>query len=241
MTAPAGVPAPDDGRRELKFVFSDPDVDGLRELLVGGGVRPIRFGPSRVSRVSSLYFDDHRLSSCRESLAGVPRRAKLRLRWYDEPFPTRTAFFELKRRVGMRVHKRRAELAIGSDLQRMDHAELVDRLEREVWDEAAAWLALRGLPTLLVAYRREHFLDPDTGIRITLDYDVEAAGQLWDPGPVREPAERLDGLVVVEVKTATWRPEAVRRLLHPLAPRLARCSKYLRGCQAQGLLPGSDV
>ena len=48
---------------------------------------PIAFGAGEVSLVSSIYFDDDQLNSCRESLAGVNRRTKVRLRWYDRPLP----------------------------------------------------------------------------------------------------------------------------------------------------------
>ena len=45
----------------------------------------------------------------------------------------------------------------------------------------------------------------------------------------------LDRLAVVEVKTLPADEHQVRRLLFPLKPRLARCSKYVHCCLADGL------
>jgi hypothetical protein len=209
-------------------------VPSLREAL-SGNARPVAYGPEPVSWVRSLYFDDHRLSSCRESLAGVSHRAKLRLRWYDEPFATRRAFLELKRRHGWRIRKQRVPLALDVPLEECSHARLRDALASCGDAEHEAWLALRGFPSLLVGYRRQHFVEVDGDARITLDWDVRCTAQSGASRLRRGPEQRHAGLTVVEVKTSGAKAADVRRLLHPLAPRLARCSKYVQGCLATGL------
>ena len=227
-------------RRELKFVFPGPDPRTLRDVL-RANARPVAYGDQRVSSVHSLYFDDHRLSSCRESIAGIPRRAKLRLRWYDEPFARETAFLELKRRNGWLIRKQRLALELGLPLEELGVRGLLAGLDRCAEPEQVAWLGLRGLPTLLVDYQREHFIDRESDTRITLDWDVHCTAQTGARAPHRGAEATLAGLVIVEVKTPATSAADVRRLLHPLAPRLARCSKYVHGCSATGLMDEHEV
>jgi hypothetical protein len=229
--APDGVTAQ---RRELKFVFDSSGVDALRDVLEMNAQRVI-FGDGPVSRVSSIYFDDFRLSSAAESLAGVSRRVKLRLRWYDEDFARRGLFFEVKRRSGQVISKDRTPLRAADAIDRIPYHELTAQLGEVLAPEPAALLSLRPIPTTLVAYRREHFRDRDSPIRLTLDYDIESFSQLGLQRPARSGGVALDRLAVLEVKTPPADEQHVRRLLFPLKPRLARCSKYLHCCMADGL------
>lgn len=228
----------DDGvtaeRRELKFVFPAHSVDALRDLLEVNA-RRVRFGKGNVSRVSSVYFDDHRLTSCAESLSGIARRVKLRLRWYDADLPERSAFFEVKRRLAHVIHKARTRIELPVPLARFAYRELVPGLLPLLDPEAAAMLAIRCQPTTLVSYHREHFHDPESAARLTLDYDIEGFSQLGLRVPSRIARTALDRLAVVEVKVRPGEEGDVRRLLYPLTPRLARCSKYVHCCLADGM------
>lgn len=233
------APGPlDDGvtadRRELKFVFPGQSVADLRGIL-SVNAEPIRFGSGDVSRVNSIYFDDYHLSSCAESLAGVSRRVKLRLRWYDEEFAARTLFFEAKRRSGQKTSKERTPLEALKSLGDIPYGELLSGIAPALDEETSVLLGMRSDPVALVCYRREHFRCPGSGIRITLDYDIEAFMQLGNDRPRRDSRVALDGLVVVEVKTSEKELPQVRAALHPLTPRLARCSKYVQCCLADPL------
>jgi hypothetical protein len=218
-------------RRELKFVFPGHAVAGLRDIL-SVNARPIRFGSGDFSAVNSIYFDDHRLSSCAESLAGVSRRVKLRLRWYDRDFSAGRLFFETKRRSGQTTSKERTALEALVPLDRIRYADLVPQIAAALDERAEALLAMRPNPTAIVSYRREHFRYAGTSIRITLDYDIEAFMQEGCERPRRDCRVSLDGLAVVEVKTSEADLPEVRAALHPLTPRLVRCSKYVQCCLA---------
>ena len=113
-------------RREVKFALPLADLEKLRTILEVNLRRQVFAGKS--SHVSSIYFDDHGLSACHENINGVEKRGKLRLRWYDGS--DQKFFFEVKRRIGSVLDKRR--LAIESaepfGLQRFDFFE--DRFSR---------------------------------------------------------------------------------------------------------------
>ncbi len=221
-------------RRELKFVFDGSCVDTLRNILEVNAKR-VSFGEGPVSTVNSIYFDDHRMTSCAESLAGISRRVKLRLRWYDEAFAQRGLFFEVKSRIGQIISKDRTPLEAADAIDRIPYHELHAWLQHELAAGPAALLGLRPIPTTLVTYRREHFLDRDSSIRLTLDYQIVGFSQLGSSRPIRDSRVSLDRIAVVEVKTLPEDDVHVRRLLFPLKPRLARCSKYVHCCLADGL------
>ncbi len=72
-------------RREVKFTVPGADLGKLRDILDVNCRRLVHNDP--ISTVRSIYFGDVRLSACQANLAGVGRRQKLRLRWYDSLEP----------------------------------------------------------------------------------------------------------------------------------------------------------
>ena len=217
-------------RRELKFTFPHADVAELGVLLEVNARRVV-FGAGPVSRVNSIYFDDERVTSAQESLAGAARRTKLRLRWYDRPLADGAAFFEDKDRRGLNISKQRVGLRTATPLADCTYRQLIDDLDRLLDDEQGALLRLRCEPVVLVSYKRQHFRDPASGIRLTLDYDIVGYDQLGLPRPARRFGVALADAVVVEVKAPPALIGAVPALLHPLRPRVTRFSKYVECCQ----------
>jgi hypothetical protein len=216
-------------RREMKFACPGADPRKLFAILEPN-TRPVAFGAEPVSRVSSLYFDDDRLASARESLHGVSRRVKLRLRWYDQPLPDGRVFFEAKRRAGAYIVKDRFALRLAASLGRVDALELVDRLAAVLPEPQATLLRLRPVPTTLVSYRRRHFRDPESGVRITVDWDIAGYDQLGGRRIARTFPAPLHDVVVIEAKASMVDEKHVTRLLYPLKPRVTRSSKYVQCC-----------
>lgn len=200
----------------------------------------IRFGTADESRVHSIYFDDDQLSSCEESLAGISRRTKLRLRWYDADLSTGPAWFEVKRREGTMVRKLRTPLRLPAPMSEMGYGALMAALHAAMPEAHAAALALRSRPTMLVSYRRRHFRDPSTGMRLTLDHDISGMDQRSAVAPTRRFAVPIPDLVLVEAKVKPGDEPALRRLLAPMQPRPTRSSKYLTCCAHMGWCSLSD-
>ena len=92
---------------------------------------------------------------------------------------------------------------------------------------------------VIVEYERSYFEAKGGSARITLDRDLVFYSQVGRLRPIRLFPVRAPEILIVEVKTPGDGEEALRELLHPLAPRVTRSSKYVLGCQAIGLLPGS--
>lgn len=220
-------------RHEYKFLFRRRHLDLLQAVLATNA-RPIRFGQAYESRVSSIYFDSDSLAGCRESLAGVSPRTKVRLRWYDHDWPDHTCWLETKRKKGTFVTKHRSPVELGPQLDSLGYGDLVERLKAAASIGERGWLETRSMPTVLVSYRRRHYRDPDSTVRLTLDYDVTGADQVGRQGPSRRSSVPVRDLVIVEVKASPQDVGDVQRLLYPLKPRLARLSKYVQCCTRMG-------
>ena len=220
-------------RREMNFAFGEGEVGRLHTVLELNA-QEVRFGPGNLSHVHSIYFDDDRLGSCRESLDGVSRRTKVRLRWYDQPMAGETVFFELKHRRGYNVSKRRVPLRLGRPLGSIPYQELADRLLDVLDEECAFWLRTRRQPVVLVSYKRRHFRDPLSGVRLTLDWDLACCEQLGLARPSTRFPRGIRSMTLVEAKAGEVDEARVRGLLFPLRPRLTRNSKYVQCCMSLG-------
>lgn len=218
-------------RRELKFELAAADYRKLDPILRLNHRSVAYAGPE--SLVHSVYFDDPRLGSCAESVAGVGRRGKLRLRWYDAPRPGETAFFEIKRRVGELLDKRRFPVTATAGLAGVSYRDLVTGLLGLLPGDARELLAARRMPVVLVRYRRRHYRDrrPGSPVRLTLDREITVFDQLGAAAPRTRFGARLGDRVVLEIKCPPGWPASPPRLLHPLRPRRTRCSKYVLACR----------
>ena len=108
-------------RREVKFTLPGADLGKLRNVLEVNCRRLVHNDP--ISTVRSIYFDDVRLSACQANLAGVGRRQKLRLRWYDSLKPGRHFFFEIKWRNNRITGKHRLQLQAAEPLTEMSYCD----------------------------------------------------------------------------------------------------------------------
>jgi len=225
------------GRLELKFAFPNGDLGQLRALLEGC-CRRLQHGEARASMVRSVYFDDATLATCRANLAGIPRRRKLRLRWYDSRLPEREAHLEVKWRRGNLTGKHRFLVRGSRPLAESAPDELVAELLEHVPSPQREALALHPEAAALIEYRREHFLADDPRVRLTLDSDITGYDMIGRRRFDLRHGESLAGLVVLEVKCPPALRAEVPRVLAPCAPRRTRSSKYVQVCQQLGLVPG---
>jgi hypothetical protein len=224
-------------RTEVKFALPRADL-GKLETILEVNCRRVSYR-NRTSRVVSLYFDDHRLSACRENVDGSSQRAKLRLRWYDDPFPRGDLFLEIKRRRGQASSKERHPLPLATALQSVSIRETAKALARSLPEAPSEALLARPEAIVIVEYERSYFEVAGGALRITLDSDLVFYSQLGGLRPSRRFPVRARDVVILEAKTSVAGEDRIRELLHPLEPRVTRSSKYVLGCQAIGLLPGT--
>jgi hypothetical protein len=231
------MPSSEAERNELKFALPRADL-GKLEAILEVNCRRVSYR-NRTSRVASLYFDDPNLGACRENLDGTSRRSKLRLRWYDDPFPRDELFFEIKKRRGRATTKERHPLSLAAPLESVTVRETVKALARMLPQSLSEALLARSEAIVLVEYERHYFEAAGGGLRLTLDSDLAFYSQLGRLRPSRRFPVVEKGVVILEAKGPEEADERIRELLHPLEPRATRSSKYVLGCQATGILPGA--
>lgn len=221
-------------RKEIKFTFPHADVGKLRGLLDANCRRLVYH--HRVSTVRSIYFDDAALSACWANLDGLGRRHKLRVRWYDALRPAGVFFLEIKWRRTRVTGKHRWRLESEPGLEQLSYREIVRGLQAVIPPDLLGQVFAYCEPVVLVQYRREHFASADGRVRITLDYDLTYYDQVGKSRISTSFPRRQERLVVIEGKTPIGREAELQQLFFPLRARMSRCSKYVEGCRALGLV-----
>lgn len=180
--------------------------------------------------VSSLYYDTPRLDSYHEKIDGDFIKTKCRLRWYDPDVAAdpgrRTAFLEIKHKIGQGRRKSRNRIVLDRDwlaTAALDHPRFLEILSGNA-PSLGEWLPSGLLPAAVVRYRRRRFVCPFTLSRICLDSAIgleRINGRLLPRlGPVTL------GTVVLEIKDggAAQIPWLAR--LHAAGIRQRSFSKY---------------
>jgi SPX domain protein involved in polyphosphate accumulation len=218
-------------RYEVKYCIP-PDVRSALEPQVRAHMQLDSHGRAERGRyqVDSLYFDSPDWGAYHEKMAGLFRRKKLRLRFYDnglEPL-----VLEVKGRVNNIVIKER--LAINES-----HCNRVLRGLRlyeeeghpvvQTYNRYATNYEVR--PRLLIEYWRKAYVAPlQANLRITFDthVTVQRRSRLDDAGGVRYPMF-YPHLTVLEIKFAHVMPEWVYQLVRRVSLVGQSVSKYCIG------------
>lgn len=210
---------------ELKYLLPSGRAGILRSALERR-CRPDPRYPEGI--VASIYYDSLRLHSLREKIDSDYLKTKIRVRWYEDAATGEAvgeAFAEAKHRIGSRRNKFRRSLEVRASWlakQRLTRREL-----------RALPLALPGgnlslqqplFPLIVVRYRRLRYVEPYSGVRISLDMAI-------GPGAVNplfaaRRSERKLPVAVLEVKGKSRRLPANLRWIRGLGCRRASFSKY---------------
>jgi len=132
------------------------------------------------SIVSSIYFDSFSLNSFREKLDGDYLKTKYRIRWYGpsdtQQSSTSSAVAQVKRKIGNRRLKESLPLDLAPsrlDDCSLGSSELIEY--RRYFDTMNSPPETALFPVVLVRYRRKRYLEQSSGLRVCIDYDINAA------------------------------------------------------------------
>ena len=214
-------------RFERKF-FILPKNIGFAYTLLRQVCRPDKEFPQ--SRVNSLYFDTADLDEHMRSASGDYKKDKIRIRWYDGITDNQAmvpVYIELKSRQGFTSSKQRQKFLVPST------SLMPEQLGSGIIDKSVLIDTLAGFgfflekpvqPVIMISYRRYRFNEMQTGVRVSLDYDIRAQAVAIELGR-REREVRLPG-GVIEVKGPNLElPKTLRRMRF-LDTDWARFSKY---------------
>lgn len=163
-------------RYEMKYVISESRAAAIAQF-VEPYLKPDRYcrsQPGGCYPIVSLYLDSDNLQLCRESLGGLLKRFKLRIRSYtdDSDYPR---FFEIKRRANTSIIKSRAAVS-PHDVAALLSGQFVppmrnDKTGTDALKQFQLYMKSVGAsPKVLVRYMRQAYEgDGENRIRVTFD------------------------------------------------------------------------
>lgn len=175
MSTKSPLPEPD---RERKFSATLAEVP-FAEALLECRCDPDGKHPEGV--IHSIYFDSAGLRAYGEKDNGELLKRKVRLRWYGgegtgaggDASSRVPAFLEVKDRFGPSRDKLRMDVEIPRSWTR-DDVSLDQPVFTEFARERLDWLTPDWTPVARISYRRRRYVCPESGLRVSLDWDIRA-------------------------------------------------------------------
>lgn len=160
---------------ETKFVLNNSAADTIIRWLQ---CRCRLDGKFDTGIVSSIYYDTHKWRFLREKINSDYLKTKIRLRWYsdiDSGEPGEDSFIEAKYKTGAR----RAKVRVKTDISGkwLNNVNLDDqKLLKVPGLLRGEGVAVGGglFPAFTITYKRRRFIEPVTGARLSIDYDISA-------------------------------------------------------------------
>ena len=224
-------------RQELKFWLPEPVAERVHLFAAPFVEQDQAAGHLGRQRVTSLYFDTPGLDFYRSHVASAADRFKLRVRYYGDR-PGATVFFEVKRKVGRVVDKRRA-LVPSADVAGLLAGTPASSppLEGAQAEHLRRFLYLmnlhRATPKLVLTCSRSSYWSRESWdkARATLDrqisFQVTSPATLFgDPGRFRLAPVPGPG-ALLELKFSEHLPWWMNDLANRLAPYRIAYSKYV--------------
>ncbi len=178
-------------------------------------------------RITSLYFDDLADSCLHDTVDGVNRRSKYRIRIYNDSLDL--IKLEVKTKRDNRIMKT-AKTITREQMESLMRGECIEDSASAADPAMLFNLAIRmqGLrPKVIVAYERKAYVYEPGNVRITFDRNVRANGCVEDFGRRNRSYDFLREYdKVLEVKYDEFIPDFLLQLLETGSMRQSAYSKY---------------
>ncbi|MBR5090730.1 MAG: polyphosphate polymerase domain-containing protein [Ruminiclostridium sp.] len=222
-----------DLRHEWKHEINLSDMTAIRQRL-----RAVAYPDSHAVDgkyfIRSLYFDDLYDTALREKIAGVNRREKFRIRYYNRDktlihLEKKSKFNGLGSKASAVLTEQQALDITNGDIDELGKSE--QPLLRELYSK----MRYGGLrPKTIVDYTREPFIFPAGNVRVTLDYDIRtglACTDFLNTECVTIPA--ANSPIILEVKWDAYLPDIIKDAVQLEGRHTSSFSKY-EACRLYG-------
>lgn len=214
-------------RVEDKYNCTEPELYMLQQRMEAV-LRPDsnEGGPEGYS-IISLYFDDLRDSCLQDTVDGVNRRSKYRIRIYNDSLET--IKLEVKTKKDSRILKRSKNIS-RKQMESLMHGECI--ADSDSTEDPATLFNLainaQGLrPKVIVAYERKAYVYEPGNVRITFDRNVRASSRVAMFGQKNICYDFLQEYdKVLEVKYDEFIPDFLVQLLEVGNMQQSAYSKY---------------
>ena len=209
-------------RFETKYLISRDMALAMKKFLNTRNISVDKYG---LSTIQSLYFDTFNDLLVLRSLEHTLYKEKLRLRCYGKANDSSKLYLEIKKKSLGIVYKRRIETNY-KDYQ--DFINFYLYYDGQIGNELNYfrdyYKTLR--PKILMLYEREAFVDPNSDLRITFDYDIRYRAYDLKPSSNINGKKLVGDYVLMEIKTAYSYPLWLARFLSDNKIYKTSFSKY---------------
>ena len=182
--------------------------------------------------IHSLYFDDYKDTSLYATEAGLSKRYKWRIRYYNNEL--NYIVLERKEKEESRCHKKSCILTI-EEYQKIiqgDITELVYDTKKELIKELARDILLYNYePKVIIDYERIAYVEEATNVRITFDMKISSSYELEQflEGDYTKYYLNQSGMNILEVKFDDILPSYIRNIVESYNFQQTSFSKYYYG------------
>ena len=216
-------------RHELKYAVSYTDYLAIRKRLRMIMKPDPHASADGLYRIRSIYFDNSDDKALKEKLAGLEKREKFRIRYYNDDF----SFITLEKKMKIGDLCLKYDAAITEEECRKildgDIAWMKDHPEGLIQEMYAKMIYQRLRPRVLVSYVREPYIYPPGNVRVTFDSRIRTSlfhrefltEEVSDISATDTPKDML-----LEVKYDAFLPEIIQDLIQVKGIRQQAFSKY---------------
>jgi len=161
-------------RHEVKYVLPRSKVDICRSYFDHSCAYDPAFYENTIK---SVYFDTFTLSLLKQKENSTYYKYKVRLRWYEEKDGSlsKNAWLEIKTKFGTRTLKKRIKIDIDVDALNKEPMKTAEKLNLSDYLLDEGLPEFHGIiPVCCIQYKRCRYIDMMGGLRISVDYDIEA-------------------------------------------------------------------
>lgn len=218
-------------RHEQKYICSSSQIKHLHNVLQT--FLPVDSHQNGTYHIKSLYFDTIDNRCLQESLDGVAKRSKYRLRYYDKQiqkvkFECKSSLFSLKQKRFVWLNQKQAESVLSaSDDSVFFSAPLLNEFYCLKKTEDMR-------PKIIVDYNRTAFVLENLNVRITLDQNITCSLDTKSFLSNTTSGKNIlpDNVSVLEVKFDDILPRYITEILSVENLEQTAFSKYVQACLA---------
>lgn len=219
-------------RNEWKYILNNQDLSLLKSRI--DEVMELDPHTPKKGRylIHSLYFDDYKDISLYATDAGLSKRFKWRIRYYDEDLTY--IVLERKEKLESRCHKKSCRLTL-EEYKKIVSGNITDILydtdKKLIKELARDMLIYNYKPKVIIDYERIAYVEEITNVRITFDMKISASYDLdhFLEGDYTKFYVQKLGENLLEIKFDDILPSYIKNIVESYGFKQGSFSKYYYG------------
>ena len=221
-------------RNEWKYICKESDLARLNERISGVLELDCNSGVDGRYEIHSVYFDDFKNTCMMDNNAGINERYKYRIRYYGRNVDILR--LERKEKLNNKCHKQSCKILPDTFTKLLNNEaqEVYWETDNAVLKKFCVDMMTRQFtPKVIIHYERTAYVEPAANIRITLDRNIMASGEIesflqgdYIRHPVQEKNEHI-----LEVKFDYILPAYIKNIVTDSSLVQTAFSKYYLGRQ----------